>query len=112
MGVEESIVHDPRHHHPPRRLQRACEAGEEVKERPILFKGEMVRAILGGRKTQTRRIAKHERILEITHTVDRGETVCWYGSSGPAEQFSPYKVGDRLWVKETFSWCAGGMAWR
>lgn len=81
-----------------------------MKERPILFKGEMVRAILGGRKTQTRRIAKHERILEITHTVDRGETVCWYGSSGPAEQFSPYKVGDRLWVKETFSWCAGGMA--
>ena len=49
-----------------------------MKEHPILFTGEMVRAILDGRKTQTRRVMKSER--------------CPYGVPG-----------DRLWVRETFS---------
>lgn len=50
----------------------------EVKERSILFKGEMVRAIYKGEKTQTRRLAK-------------GDTPCRFGQKG-----------DRLWVRETF----------
>ncbi|MEM7515303.1 MAG: hypothetical protein AAF368_00065 [Planctomycetota bacterium] len=48
-------------------------------ERPILFSGPLVRAILDGRKTETRRVAR-----KITGP-------CPYGESG-----------DRLWVRETF----------
>ena len=54
-----------------------------MKERPILFSGEMVRAILEGRKTQTRRIVKDG-------TPDDWNA-CPYGV-----------IGDRLWVRETW----------
>jgi hypothetical protein len=53
-----------------------------MKEHPILFSGEMVRAILDGRKTQTRRVVKKE--------WEKIED-CPYG-----------KIGDRLWVRENF----------
>lgn len=53
-----------------------------MKERPILFSGPMVRAILDGRKTQTRRVLKPD-------TKDYWNS-CPYGVTG-----------DRLWVRET-----------
>lgn len=62
------------------------------KERPILFSGEMVRAILEGRKTQTRRIAKAKHTLNVDISESGKVTFknCPYG-----------QIGDRLWVRES-----------
>ena len=75
--------------------------------KPILFKTEMVRAILDGRKTCTRRILKgaipFDEKAEYWNVLKKGE---W---SGPIcveyfmKQGSPYKPGDILYVRET--WC-------
>ena len=54
------------------------------RERPILFSGPMVRALLAGTKTQTRRLVKGNAPVS---------TPCPYGSPD-----------DRLWVRETFAY--------
>lgn len=78
----------------------------KVKERPILFRGEMVKAILDGVKTQTRRLIKPQphdvspssgkmpgliRLRETDPTLSTFGTACPYGA-----------IGDRLWVRETW----------
>ena len=81
-------------------------------ERPILFSPAMVRAILSGQKTQTRRIAKPalwpilDEALRVNghpcHQFLVGNIPCPYG-----------EPGDRLWVRETFSHVPGeGVAYR
>lgn len=93
------------------------------KERPILFSALMVKALLEGSKTQTRRIAPISE-LDIKDLGDG--LVCWHvgfskaikGSLGSysggkfsadqarsiiASQYNPFGIpGDRLWVRETW----------
>ena len=82
-----------------------------TKERPILFSGPMVRAILAGRKTVTRRLWKmpHGCIWHVDGNA-KGEatgSICdsdspWWGSVD--EIACPHgSLGDRLWVRETWT---------
>lgn len=76
-----------------------------MKERPILFSAPMVRAILEGRKTQTRRLVKHKHLTEETHARAL-QVGCRKAIDELSELPCPYgAVGDRLWVQE--SWAAG-----
>lgn len=88
-----------------------------MKERPILFNGEMVRAIMDGRKTQTRRVVKPKPQFK---EAPGNEVACWYPSGydcgkslmyasmahlrrGMTKDFCPLgQPGDRLWVREAF----------
>ena len=86
-----------------------------MKEHPILFSTDMVKAILEGRKTMTRRVIKPQPTdagLEFA-TACEGEFSAWQDDGlnldehsedgGPCQRICPYgQVGDRLWVRETF----------
>lgn len=104
-----------------------------MKERPILFSGPMVRAILDGSKTQTRRVIQPQPCRTLPETKEIGPSFDmhypsgwrWHRSrgvqcfgqdaealAGVAALLSPYgKPGDRLWVRETWApvdFLAGG----
>lgn len=88
-----------------------------MKERPILFSGSMVKAIIEGRKTQTRRIVKPQPPLRVTSLYGHG--INGYeledSEARPLHKFGfqgeehndvwtcPYgQPGDRLWVRESW----------
>lgn len=74
-----------------------------MKERPILFAGEMVRAILDGRKTQTRRPMKVQYDWRNPVVGCSGVAVGLGGSGPDGGVKSPLgTIGDRLWVRETW----------
>jgi hypothetical protein len=88
-----------------------------MKERPILFRASMVRAILEGRKTQTRRVLKRQPPAKATFAGqyiggdnhggfhfcqgDEKDIDTWTDADFPVVH-CPYGMrGDRLWVRET-----------
>lgn len=91
----------------------------EIKERPILFSGPMVRAILDGRKTVTRREIKRPPVDGWAFDGEYGRITSLHPKRGRFGAFirrgvgtdfpeldivpCPYGMpGDRLWVRETF----------
>ena len=88
-----------------------------MKARPILFSGPMVRALLAGRKTQTRRVLKKQPGAGIRAFYRRPDGLfmpllgpvgvgCGTGDPLPCPLGKP---GDLLWVRET-TWRGGGYA--
>ncbi|EAA9516289.1 hypothetical protein PZE02_003091 [Salmonella enterica subsp. enterica serovar Vitkin] len=82
-----------------------------MKERGMIFNGEMVRAIIDGRKTQTRRPIKWKQ-TRFTEVAERDDGSLWPWAEdcergGDIWFTCPFgEVGDRIWVRETFS-CIG-----
>lgn len=83
-------------------------------DRPIIFSAPMVNALLAGRKTMTRRIIKPQpeehpgmNCRRLSFFNKRGDVVVdtWLGNAG---MYTPYSVGDRLWVRETHALFIGG----
>ncbi|WP_085715674.1 hypothetical protein [Pseudomonas sp. B28(2017)] len=91
-----------------------------IKERPILFSAPMVRAILAGHKTVTRRPVRHQPDVSVTDAIPRRNfphgpaTIDWYwrpkhghlnGAPSAGWDFKcPYgQPGDRLWVREAWA---------
>lgn len=77
-------------------------------EHPILFNDEMVRAILAGNKTQTRRIANRPvKHPDLGNLCDPGALVLEHEPQHVIDRACPYgQPGDRLWVRENW-WQAG-----
>ncbi|MFU4979606.1 hypothetical protein ACM7YR_06625 [Pseudomonas aeruginosa] len=74
-----------------------------MKERPILFSGPMVRAILEGRKTVTRRVMKPQPDF-LGSMVDPNTPFKTLDAGLHARITCPYgEPGDRLWVREAWA---------
>lgn len=70
-------------------------------ETPILFQADMIRAILAGAKTQTRRIVKGQCPHCIIEEYDGKQMICRHCEHGSGYIKCRYDV-DELWVKETW----------
>ncbi|QET79831.1 ASCH domain-containing protein [Aeromonas veronii] len=84
-------------------------------ERPVIFNDEMVRGIMAGRKTQTRRLMKPQPEpvpnqpgeywwpAKAFETMVKVSDLHRVGFEGAAADASPFgRIGDRLWVRETW----------
>ena len=71
-------------------------------DRPILFSAPMIRALIAGRKTQTRRVIRRAP-NDGWWIYHDGERCGWSNGGGgmvPDTSQTPYQQGDRLWVRE------------
>ncbi len=88
----------------------------KITERGMIFNGEMVRAILDGRKTQTRRLLNKATgpslSVDIAEDPPGVAELSWLYGDGPGYEVHeriklvscPYgKPGDRIWVRETWA---------
>ncbi|STE53375.1 Uncharacterised protein [Edwardsiella hoshinae] len=77
-----------------------------MKERPIIFNDEMIRAILDGRKTMTRRPMKGvipDNGLWLKKPTKTRSGITTHVMDAPKHGLCPFgAVGDRLWVREAF----------
>ena len=96
-----------------------------MKERPILFSAPMGRAIIEGRKTQTRRVVKPQGCMQpecwdnchVQWSTKGHSGPAWYASDigyedeGSTAINCPYGApGDRLWVRERHAYTTDDMA--
>lgn len=76
-----------------------------MSDKGIIFSAPMIRALLDGKKTQTRRLcawANNPNSPALTYIVACDEPG-WFGDEEGEVQFKvPYAVGDRLYVRETW----------
>ena len=77
--------------------------------KPILFSTDMVRAILDGRKTVTRRVLRGEAqqvasdyVRRYSEDLDTSELIVHWWVDTALERYALYRPGDVLWVRETF----------
>lgn len=79
-----------------------------MRERGIIFSGEMVKALLDGRKTQTRRLLKLPAGCEldgVTKVACGNEVYCHAPGEKVGQRILPWRYvpGERLWVRETWA---------
>jgi hypothetical protein len=99
----------------PLESERITTMPKTITERPMLFSGRLVRSILSGDKTQTRRPIKWSPVETFgVWRCSPTKFTNWYWESesdmreGMAVCHSPFGVpGDRIWVRETFAFGRG-----
>lgn len=90
---------------------------QQIKERPIIFNTEMIKAILDGRKIQTRRVVKPQPEYRENESVPGNFGTFFHGwnldhnavTVDDIVKYCPYgQVGDRLWMRETHRYSIRG----